>query len=80
MLFYIMIKKLTSLFAVCIIGCIIFSGCDKKSTNEASFTNWVDESKAQKIAENYAENDWVTISMANDWTTIFAEDVSTNPQ
>ena len=34
------------------------------------------ESKAQKIADICAENDWVTISMANDWTTIYGEGVS----
>ena len=38
------------------------------------------ESKAQKIADICAEKDWVTISMANDWTTIYGEDVTTNPQ
>lgn len=56
MLFYIMIKKLTSLFAVCMIGCIIFIGCDKKSTNEASFTNWVDDSKAIAELKEYVED------------------------
>lgn len=38
------------------------------------------ESKAQKIADTCAEKGWVTISMANDWTTIFGENVTTNPQ
>jgi hypothetical protein len=38
------------------------------------------ESKAQKIADICAEKGWVTISMANDWTTIFVENVTTNPQ
>ena len=38
------------------------------------------ESKAQKIADICAEKGWVTISMANDWTTIFGENVTTNPQ
>ena len=34
------------------------------------------EAKAQKIADICAENNWVTISMANDWTTIYGEGVS----
>jgi hypothetical protein len=38
------------------------------------------ESKAQKIADICAEKGWVTISMANDWTTIYGENVTTNPQ
>ena len=38
------------------------------------------ESKAQKIADICAEKDWVSISMANDWTTIYGEHVTTNPQ
>ena len=38
------------------------------------------KSKAQKIADICAEKDWVTISMANDWTTIYGENVTTNPQ
>ena len=37
-------------------------------------------SKAQKIADICAEKGWVTISMANDWTTIYGDDVTTNPQ
>lgn len=37
-------------------------------------------SKAQKIADTCAEKGWVTISMANDWTTIFGENVTANPQ
>ena len=38
------------------------------------------ESKAQKIADICEEKNWVTISMANDWTTIYGENVTTNPQ
>jgi phosphoserine phosphatase len=38
------------------------------------------ESKAQKIADICAEKDWVTISMANDWSTIYGENVTINPQ
>ena len=38
------------------------------------------ESKAQKIADICAEKNWVTISMANDWTTIYGENVTINPQ
>ena len=38
------------------------------------------ESKAQKIADICAEKGWVTISMENDWTTIYGEDVTINPQ
>lgn len=38
------------------------------------------ESKAQKIADICAEKDWVPISMANDWTTIYGENVTINPQ
>ena len=38
------------------------------------------ESKAQKIADICEEKDWVTISMANDWTTIYGENVTINPQ
>ena len=38
------------------------------------------ESKAQKVADICAEKDWVTISMANDWTTIYGENVTANPQ
>ena len=38
------------------------------------------ESKAQKIADICAEKGWVTISMANDWTTIYGENVTINPQ
>ena len=38
------------------------------------------ESKAQKIADICAEKGWVTISMANDWVTIYGEDVTINPQ
>ena len=37
-------------------------------------------SKAQKIADICAEKNWVTISMANDWTTIYGENVTINPQ
>ena len=37
-------------------------------------------SKAQKIADICAEKGWVTISMANDWTTIYGDDVTINPQ
>ena len=37
-------------------------------------------SKAQKIADICAEKGWVTISMANDWTTIYGENVTINPQ
>jgi hypothetical protein len=38
------------------------------------------QSKAQKIADICDENDWVTISMANDWTTIYGKNVTINPQ
>ena len=38
------------------------------------------KSKAQKIADICAEKDWETISMANDWTTIYGENVTINPQ
>ena len=38
------------------------------------------ESKAQKIADICAEKGWETISMANDWTTIYGEHVTINPQ
>ena len=38
------------------------------------------QSKAQKIADICAEKNWVTISMANDWSTIYGEDVTINPQ
>ena len=38
------------------------------------------ESKAQKIADICAEKGWVTISMANDWTTIYGDDVTTTPR
>ena len=38
------------------------------------------ESKAQKIADICAEKGWVTISMANDWTTIYGENVTITPQ
>jgi phosphoserine phosphatase len=38
------------------------------------------ESKAQKIADICAEKGWVTISMANDWSTIYGENVTVNPQ
>jgi phosphoserine phosphatase len=38
------------------------------------------ESKAQKIADICAEKDWVTISMANDWSTIYGENVTIIPQ
>ena len=38
------------------------------------------ESKAKKVEEICAEKNWVTISMANDWTTIYGKDVSKNPQ
>jgi hypothetical protein len=38
------------------------------------------KSKAQKIADICAEKNWETISMANDWTTIYGENVTINPQ
>ena len=38
------------------------------------------ESKAQKIADICNEKNWETISMANDWTTIYGENVTINPQ
>ena len=38
------------------------------------------ESKAQKIADVCAEKGWVTISMAEDWTTIYGENVTVDPQ
>ena len=38
------------------------------------------ESKAQKIADICNENNWVTISMANDWVTIYGEEVIANHQ
>ena len=38
------------------------------------------KSKAQKIADICAEKDWETISMANDWKTIYGENVTINPQ
>jgi phosphoserine phosphatase len=38
------------------------------------------ESKAKKIADICAEKGWVSISMANDWTTIYGDNVTTNPQ
>ena len=38
------------------------------------------ELKAQKIADICAEKGWVTISMANDWTTIYGENVTIKPQ
>ena len=38
------------------------------------------ESKAQKIADICAEKNWVTISMANDWSTIYGENVTILPQ
>jgi phosphoserine phosphatase len=38
------------------------------------------QSKAQKIADICDENNWVTISMANDWTTIYGKNVTINPQ
>lgn len=38
------------------------------------------KSKAQKIADICEQKNWVTISMANDWTTIYGENVTTNPQ
>jgi hypothetical protein len=38
------------------------------------------ESKAKKIEDICAEKGWVSISMAKDWTTIFGENVTTNPQ
>ena len=37
-------------------------------------------SKAQKIADICTEQGWETISMANDWTTIYGEHVTINPQ
>jgi hypothetical protein len=37
-------------------------------------------SKAQKIADICAEKGWNTISMANDWSTIYGEHVTINPQ
>lgn len=37
-------------------------------------------SKAQRIADICSENGWVPISMANDWTTIFGDDVTINEQ
>lgn len=37
-------------------------------------------SKAQKIADICTENGWETISMANDWTTIFGDGVTTTAQ
>lgn len=37
-------------------------------------------SKAQKIADICAEKGWVTISMANDWKTIYGNNVTINPQ
>jgi hypothetical protein len=38
------------------------------------------KSKAQKIADICEQKNWVTISMANDWTTIYGENVTINPQ
>jgi phosphoserine phosphatase len=38
------------------------------------------EAKAKKIEDICAEKGWVSISMAKDWTTIFGENVTTNPQ
>ena len=38
------------------------------------------DAKAQKIADICAEKGWVTISMANDWTTIYGENVTIKPQ
>ena len=38
------------------------------------------KSKAQKIADICAEKNWETISMANDWKTIYGENVTINPQ
>ena len=38
------------------------------------------ESKAQKIADICDEKDWVAISMASDWTTIYGENVTITPQ
>lgn len=37
-------------------------------------------SKAQKIADICAQKNWETISMANDWTTIYGNNVTINPQ
>ena len=37
-------------------------------------------SKAQKIADICAEKNWVTISMAEDWTTIYGDAVTLAPQ
>lgn len=36
------------------------------------------KSKAQKIADICAQKNWETISMANDWTTIYGDDVTIN--
>ncbi len=37
------------------------------------------ESKAQKMKDLCAENGWVAVSMRDDWTTIYGDDVTKNP-
>ena len=53
---------------------IFFLLCDDTQREQGN------KSKAQKIADICAEKDWETISMANDWTTIYGENVTINPQ
>ena len=52
-----MMKKIISVFAVCTMLCGIFTGCAKESsTNEKSFTAWVDDSEAIAALEEYVED------------------------
>ena len=53
---------------------VFFLLCDDTQREQGN------KSKAQKIADICAEKDWETISMANDWTTIYGENVTINPQ
>ena len=37
------------------------------------------EAKAQKMADLCEQFGWVPVSMKNDWTTIYGDDVTKNP-
>ena len=38
------------------------------------------ESKAQKMYDISIEHGWIPVSMKNDWTTIYGDDVTKNPE
>ena len=53
---------------------VFFLLCDDTQREQGN------KSKAQKIADICEQKNWETISMANDWKTIYGENVTINPQ